>query len=296
MLNSDQLAALGAVLRLGSFGAAARALYVTPSAISQRIKALEETVGASLVHRGQPCTGTAAGLRLAKHAEDIALLESLVAKSLALEEVGHGARVKIAVNADSLATWFIEAMAACPDLLFDLQLDDQDHSAGWLRRGEVSAAVTAHDEAPAPGCQLIPLGCLTYVATASPAFIARWCPEGVTAEALAQAPCLTYDAKDALQRRWLAEWFGAALDPPSHYIPSTQAFLDATRAGLGWCLNPLPLAAPLLHTGDVERLVEGTDLDVPLCWQVSRVMAPALEEMTAAVQAAARRHLSPPPP
>ena len=290
MLDPDHLAALGAVLRLGSFAAAARELHVTPSAVAQRIRALDDQVGTSLVYRAQPCVGTAAGKRLAQHAEDVALLESQVARELSFGGDQRPTRVRIAVNADSLATWFIEAMANAGELLFELQIDDQDHSAEWLRRGEVSAAVTSHGEA-VPGCIAEKLGGLSYAAVASPAFVKKWFPEGIGEDALGQAPCLTYDSKDELQRRWLCRCFGENIAPPSHYIPSAQAFLDATIAGLGWSLNPVPLVEPLLQDGALVRLVEGTDLHVPLSWQVSRVLAPALAELTAAVRGAAKAGL-----
>lgn len=292
MFDPHQLAALRSVLRLGSFAAAARALHVTPSAISQRIKALEEHVGGSLVQRGQPCRGTPAGVRLAKHAEDVLLLEEHVSRALALSPTEVVPRLRVALNADSLATWFIDAMAGADPLLFDLVLDDENHSATWLRRGEVSAAVTASAE-PVAGCDLERLGTMRYLAITSPGFVERWFPDGVDAAAIAAAPCLTFDAKDALQRQWIARFLGPDLDPPSHFVPSTQGFLDAARAGLGWGLNPLPLVAPHLEDGSLVPLLPDAPLDVVLHWQVSRIMAPALAPVTASVLAAAARVLRP---
>lgn len=281
-LDPDQLHALRAVLRLGSFGGAAQELHITPSAVSQRIKALEEAVGTALVLRGQPSTGTAAGRRLAQHADDIALLEARLVRDLHLPLGDTTTRVRVAVNSDSLATWFIPAMAASAPLLFDLVLDNQDHTADWLRRGEVSAAVTVHAK-PIPGCRLVPLGHLTYVATATPAFAARWFANGVDAASLARAPSLTFDTKDDLQRRWTEQLCGEQVPSPSHYIPSTQAFLDGALAGLGWCLNPIALAGDALRDGRLVALGGGAELRVPLAWQVSQIMAPALHDLTEAV-------------
>lgn len=289
--DRNQLAALSALLRLGSFEAAANALAVTPSAISQRIKALEERAGATLVHRTAPCTGTDAGLRLAKHAEDIGLLEAQLARDLSLEQTGGPARLRVAVNADSLATWFIGAMAACDGILFDLVLDDQDHSADWLKRGEVAAAVTAHSQ-PVPGCDAQPLGALTYAATASPAYMSRWFAEGVSIEAAARAPCLVFNAKDALQRRWLDRHIAPRLSPPAHFMASSQAFIEAAMAGIGWGMNPVQLVQPHMEAGRLVPLKPGTALPVPLTWQVSRIMAPALAGVTTAVLKSARSSLT----
>ncbi len=289
-LTPNQLAALSAVLSHGSFEAAAHALNVTPSAISQRIKALEDRIGTVLVDRGQPCTGTAAGQRLAKHAEDVALLENQIARELSLPPKGPAAQLRCAINADSLATWFIPAMAACPDILFDLVIDDQDHSADWLRRGDVSAAVT-HGSKPVTGCDLFDLGALRYVATASPAYMSRWFADGPNTATLRAAPCLVFNAKDALQRRWLEINAEPALSPPAHFLPSSQAFVDAAKAGLGWGMNPLLLVEQELANGELVEILPDTPLDVPLGWQVSRVMAAALEPVTRAVVATAAKYL-----
>lgn len=292
--DTAQLAALSSVLRTGAFDLAAAELGVTPSAVSQRIKALEDHTGTALILRGSPCTATAAGQRLAKHAEDVGLLEAQLSRDLALPGDTSKTRLRVAVNADSLATWFVQALAPVSDLLFELVIDDQDTSADWLRRGEVSAAVTASDK-PAPGCDRIALGAMRYIATASPAFMRTWFRDGVTAGTLARAPCLVYNAKDRLQSRWMQGATGKRLTPPSHLMPSTHAFVDAAIAGMGWGMNPAPLVRAALACGDLVPLRPDTPLDVPLDWQVSRSLSRALEPLTASVKRVARRNLLPTP-
>ncbi|MDU9006322.1 LysR family transcriptional regulator ArgP [Sedimentitalea todarodis] len=288
--DPHQLAALTAVLRNGSFEAAASDLGVTPSAVSQRIRALEDRIGGALVLRGAPCTGTPAGTRLAKHAEDVTLLEAQLSRELALENTTGPARIKIAVNADSLATWLIHALPNAQDVLFDLVIDDQDHSAQWLRRGEVSMAITALEK-PAAGCDAWSLGALRYIPTASPLFVDRWFHDSVDAETLLRAPCLTFDARDMLQRRWIDQMFGAKLSPPAHYLPSTHAFVDAARLGLGWGMNPEQLVTGHLVDGTLVPLIADAPLDVPLSLQASRIMAPTLAPLVRAIRAAATEGL-----
>lgn len=294
MLDYALLEALAAVIRTGGFDRAARHLNLTPSAISQRVKLLEERMGTALVVRGQPCTATPAGLRLCQHAEQVALLESELPAILpGLGPSAVPVPLRIAVNADSLATWFITAMAALPHCLFDLVLDDQDHSADWLRRGEVVAAVTAGG-GTVPGCDSHPLGVLRYVATASPNFMDRHFPAGVDAASLSRAPCLTFNAKDGLQAAWLRRALGQGVPvpaPPTHWLPSSQAFVDAALAGIGWGMNPLLLAAPHLAAGRLVALLPGTELDVPLVWQRSRLASATLADLTRAVRRAAAAHL-----
>lgn len=291
MFDYAHLAALSAVLRTGSFDRAAASLSVTPSAISQRIRALEERLGTVLVMRTQPCQPTEAGARLARHADEVQLLESALAADLGdLPEAGR-ASVRIAVNADSLATWLLPALALVPGLLFELVIDDQDHSADWLRRGEVQAAVTAH-ATPVAGCDCHRLGALDYLATASPAFAARWFAEGLTADSLARAPALTFNHKDRLQADWAAAVAGRAVALPTHLIASSEAFVEAARLGLGWGMNPEILVRRDLAAGTLIALATGQPLRTPLYWQVARLTGRALAPLTAAIRREAATRLT----
>lgn len=291
MLDPAQLAALAAVHRRGAFDLAAADLHVTPSAISQRIKALEEQAGTLLVRRGQPCQATEAGLRLIRHHDEVTLLERTLAEDLPGLAPGP-ATLRIAVNADSLATWVIAALAATDGFLFDLVIDDQDVSQDWLRRGEVVAAITAHP-GPLQGCDTIALGALRYRATAAPAFLARWFPDGVTPAALATAPALTFSDKDQLQTRWASARGLPRTALPTHRIASSQAFVDACLAGLAWGINPEPLVMPHLASGALVELITDTPLDVALYWQFTRLSAAALTPVTSAIRASARQVLVP---
>lgn len=283
MFDPALLKALAAILRTGSFEAAAAALHVTPPAISQRIRALEERLGSAVVIRADPCRPTAAGARLARHAEEVALLERRLAADLG--QTAPRAQVRIAVNADSLATWVLPALAAVEGLLYDIAIDDQDHSAERLRRGEVQAAVTSH-AAPLAGCDAFPLGRLVYVATASPAFVARWFAAGVTAQTLAAAPALLFDRKDRLQADWARTVAGRPVALPCHVLASSTGFVEAATLGLGWGMNPEPLVRAALAEGRLVPLAPQT-LDTALHWQVTRLAGPALAPLTAAIRRAA---------
>ncbi|RUS63145.1 LysR family transcriptional regulator ArgP [Pseudorhodobacter sp. E13] len=292
MFDYAQLAALAAIHRRGSFDLAAAALSVTPSAISQRLKALEERFGTLLIRRGQPCSATEPGLRLIRHFEEVMLLESTLADDL--PEGPGQTTIRIAVNADSLATWVLPALASTEGMLFDLVIDDQDHSQDRLRNGEVSAAITSH-AGPLQGCDTLPLGALRYRATASPAYLARWMPQGATRAALAQAPALTFSDKDRLQRDWVARHLGekppARFAFPTHRIASSQGFVEAALLGLGWGMNPEPLIAGHIAAGRLAELAPETPLDVPLYWQFTRLTAAAIAPLTEAITRSARDHL-----
>ena len=293
MLDETLLLAIAAVAREGSFERAARVLHVTPSAVSQRVRLLEERIGATLIVRGQPCIATEIGARLCRHAELISVLESELRRELPVLPRDSAddlhAQLRVAVNADSLGTWFVGAMKDFGRehaTLLSLTLDDEDHTAEWLRRGHVLAAVTSL-RAPVQGCRSRRLGALRYVATASPAFVERWFNGGITAQALSKAPSLVFDRNDRLQDHWVRRQVHRNVPLPAHRLPSTRAFLDAAAAGVGWGMNPLTLAEPYLASGDLVQLAADSPVDVALYWQVSRLEVPVLAQLTRSVVRAA---------
>jgi LysR family transcriptional regulator (chromosome initiation inhibitor) len=298
MLDYAALAALAAVIREGSFERAARALHVTPSAISQRIRLLEERVGCALVIRDQPCRATETGRRLCQHVDQVQLLEQDLQGALpALATQGlTRASVPVAVNADSLATWLapaIAAFAAGHPVLLQVAVDDQDHTAEWLRSGAVLAAVSATAR-PASGCNSRPLGAMRYLAAASPAFMQRYFSHGVGAASLALAPSLVFNAKDELQARWVRRLCHRHVELPRHALPSSHAFVTAGLAGMGWGLHPQALIQPHLDNGSLVELLPDTPLDVALYWHTARAASSLLDGLSGAILAAARTDLLPP--
>lgn len=291
MIDYANLNAVAAVVRTGSFEKAAQSLHVTASAISQRVKLLEEKLGTSLIVRGQPCTATPAGTRLCRHFEDVGLLESKLHSDLGdLVSAGPWPTIRIAVNADSLATWFMPALASTQGLLFELIVDDQDHSADWLRKGEVAAAVTASPTA-VRGCDSLSLGALRYFATATPQFVQKWFADGVTESNLKAAPCICFNRKDSLQARWVKQHTGNQFPLPIHWMPSSHAFVDGALAGIGWGMNPELLVSDHLAAGRLQQLLPATPLDTPLYWQYSRVISATLAPLTQAIVQTARSAL-----
>lgn len=298
MLDYSALSALSAVVREGSFERAARALNVTPSAVSQRIRLLEERIGCALVVREQPCRATEVGRRLCQHVDRVRLLEQDLegdVPALAPEGIAR-VPLPVAVNADSLATWFapaVAAFAAKAPVLMEIVVDDQDHTAEWLRSGAVLAAVTGSSRA-ATGCNSRPLGSMRYLPAASPDFMARHFADGVGAGSLARAPSLVFNPKDELQAQWAQRLCHRHVELPRHILPSSQAFVTATLAGMGWGLHPQALIAPHLKAGSLVELVPKTPLDVPLHWQHARAASALLDGLTQNLVAGARRALSPP--
>lgn len=298
MIDYPAARAVAMIVQTGSFEAAARALNVTPSAISQRVRQLEERLGAVLIERGAPCAATEKGAWLCRHMEHVGILEAALMAQLpgAVDPAAPAQRVtlNVATNADSLGTWFLDAVAAFTretGFLLNVAIDDEDHTADWLRRGRVLAAVTSVEK-PVQGCQVRSLGALRYRAVASPDFVARHFPAGVTPDALAAAPGLTFNQKDRLQQAWIRQALGVGVDYPTHWLPSTQSFVDASLAGMGWALNPVHLVDAHLAAGRLVELIPDATLDRQLYWQVSRFAADPLVGLTRSVAAAAKRKLA----
>jgi LysR family transcriptional regulator (chromosome initiation inhibitor) len=283
-IDGQQLAAFAAVIEHGSFDAAAAQLHVTPSAISQRIKALEQRVGQVLVVREKPCSATAAGIPLLRLAAQTTLLESE-----ALAEMGGGEdgtpRIALAVNADSMSTWFTGVFAALQGVLFDIRIEDQDHSARQLREGVVMGAVTT-ERTPVPGCRARPLGVMRYIPVASKPFVQRYLPDGFTGNAVSAAPSLAWNRDDALQDELVRKAFRRHIVRPQHFVPTAEGFGAAVRASLGWGMYPDSLAAPHLKDGTFVR-VSDVHLDVPLYWQCWKIDSPIVDAVTEAVRSAA---------
>ena len=297
MLDYASLSTVATVVREGSFERAARTLNVTPSAISQRVKQLEERLGGVLILRGQPCTATEMGRLICRHVEQVGMLEHELHGTLPrltpAAATGERVTIRVAVNADSLGTWFVGAMAAflrTDRALLNVAIDDQEHTQDWLRAGDVLAAVTA-DSQPVQGCESILLGKLKYCAVASPEYIRRYFPDGVTAATLAVAPSLRFNRKDRLQAQWVRNICRREVDVPSHWLASTQAFTDASVAGIGWGMNPRAMVESHLRDGSLVELVPGRPLSVPLYWQHTRLQMPMLARLTKAVITASRAAL-----
>ncbi|WP_116365853.1 LysR family transcriptional regulator ArgP [Parahaliea mediterranea] len=295
MFDYSALSALSAVVREGSFERAAQVLNVTPSAVSQRIRALEERVGCALVERAQPCVATDAGRRLCLHVGQVMLLEQQLRKGMPQLLGGEVSRVAVpvAVNADSLATWFTGAVAdyaAQSDALMEVVVDDEGHTADWLRNGKVMAAVTDSAEPPA-GCKCVALGAMRYIAAASPTFVRQYFSRGLGAKSLAAAPSLAFNNKDTLQSHWVRRHCRRRVDIPRHLLPSTEAFITAAQAGMGWGMQPEVLVAPLIASGELVPLADNSYLDVPLYWQVARASTALLTELTTCVKGRASKSL-----
>ena len=301
MLDARQLDALAAVIEHGSFGAAAKALSLTLAAVSLRIKSLEAALGQRLLVRGKQLRATPAGQALLGHVKQVRLMEADLVAGLP-GGGGQAARMQslsVAVNADSLTSWFLPGVAAALHqhrLLLDIVVDDQDHTHDALKSGEVAGCVTTLAQAMR-GCVAEPLGLMRYRCVAAPALIAQW---GHTAAAggmalahrLLRSPAVIFNRKDALQDAFLAQHFNLrdALYP-RHFVPAVDAFELALQLGLGWGMVPDLLLAARPQRPVLQEVWPGHAVDVVLYWQHWAREPVAAQRLTQAIKRAAQERL-----
>lgn len=298
-LLHPQLEAFLAVIEEGSFDRAAKRLCITPSALSQRIKGLEDRLGAVLVKRSVPSVATQAGEKLLRRVQSMRLLEAETLTDFRPGEGDETARLTILVNNDSLATWLPEALADFAAetkgerVSLELLTDDQDHALESLRNGTAIAVVTSEAH-PVSGARATPLGAMRYIAVTSPALAASLGSVGFETS-LQSAPVIFYDRKDTLQDRFLAS-FGIgpeAFTGLVHYAPSPTAMIDLAARGLGWCMAPESLAKPWIDRGQVVALAPEHAIDVPLYWQSSAIRSALLTRLGAVIRKTAAKRLRP---
>lgn len=290
-VTPEQARTLAAIVETGTFDAAARQLHVTPSAVSQRMRALETTVGRPVLRRVRPVSLTEAGASVVRYARQLELLSTELAGELEPGAADPGPRIAVVENSDSLHTFALAGLAEVADRVrLEIVREDEEHSLELLRSGVVAAAITTIG-APVAGCSARRLGVLSYRAVCTPDFAERWFAAGIGPATLASAPVLCFDRKDDLQDRFLRRHRRRGLTPRRHFVPSTHEFAQAVRLGLGWALLPEQQLGDDLASGARVALQPAGPVDVVLHWQQWKLASAALEAVAAAVQSAARRVL-----
>ncbi|NHZ46816.1 LysR family transcriptional regulator ArgP [Nitratidesulfovibrio liaohensis] len=314
MLDYRLVEAVAAVIREGGFERAARVLHLTQSAVSQRVKALEDQLGTVLVVRATPARATDEGRRLLAHCDKVGLLETDLAAALRPEggsdSPGADApgiphvpwtTLPVAVNADSLATWFPDAVAPfllAERALLDLSVDDQERTHLLLRDGNVAAAVSTRAVA-VQGCRCLPLGRVDYLCLAAPHFAAQWFPAGLTEAALCHAPAVIFNRADEVHHQFLrgllpsaASFDHIARSLPLHYIPSSERFVDVVAQGLAYGMIPLPQARQHLADGRLVDLAPGHSVPIRLYWHCWGLRTRLLDALTQHVVSHAQQVLA----
>lgn len=284
MLDRDQLETFATVAEQQSFERAAALLNVTRGAVSQRVKALEESLATILLLRDKPVMPTPAGEVLLRHVKSLRLLEASSLRELSTAADHDGpVPLAIAVNADSLATWFpplLRELFGRRLVALEVVTDDQDHTSSRLLRGEVVGCIST-DAKAAAGFLAKPLGSMQYRCYATPGFIAEFLGDGLTVRNVLRAPAVLFNRKDALHDEFLQRRFGMRVDRyPRHYLPSPSALLEGIVMGAGYGLVPSTQAQGLVQEGVLQELAPDDPVQVDLYWHHWEMEPPIAREIT----------------
>jgi LysR family transcriptional regulator (chromosome initiation inhibitor) len=283
MFDYKLIEALALIAQEGGFDKAATALHITQSAVSQRLKLLEEQMGQILIARTVPPRTTSAGRNLLKHYLQVKQLEDDLSEEMAAKGDKGYSSIAIALNADSLDTWFLDAIqsfAIKEGVLLDIQVDDQEQTHQLLKNGDVIGCISTKDQ-PLQGCRVDYIGQMNYHMMAAPEFARKWFPTGLTIAESHHAPAIIFNRKDALHQKLFQQFLGTIPDNiPANYIPSAEKFADFIAAGLGYGMLPAQQSEPFIQTGRLVNLAPGCNVPVKLYWHCWNLKSKLLVKLT----------------
>lgn len=294
MLDYKLVEALGKVVQEGGFERAAKALFVTQSAVSQRIRLLEDQCGQLLLTRSSPPQPTGAGKAILKHYQQVSLLEQGLKREMQPAAGDPLPTLPLGINADSLAFWFVDAIDPIfetMNVLLDLRVDDQEQTHHYLREGDVVGCIS-DESRPMQGCRVDLLGIMHYRLLASPRFVERWFPDGLTEQAIEQTPAVLFNRKDRLHHQFLSrylDWPGDTF--PAHYFPAPEAFVQLIVRGYSYGMVPDWQGRTLLDEGKLIELVPGATVTVKLFWHCWNLRTDLLDKLSRQLVEAAQKLL-----
>nr|WP_315463298.1 HTH-type transcriptional regulator ArgP [uncultured Rhodoferax sp.] len=296
MLDREQLETFAAIADHKSFELAAIALNVSRSAVSQRMKALEEFLATALLVREKPVVVTPRGEILLRHVRALKLLENETLNAMQPKASENlPAPVAIAVNADSLETWLKPLLIQVLKgnrMALEILVDDQDHTFHRLAKGEVLGCISSKD-APINGFVASPLGVMKYSCVATPAFNEKFFEKGVSIPSMSAAPAVLFDRKDGLHDQYFERVFDVKITKyHRHYVPSPTILLDTILSSVAYGLVPKQQCEALLNSGQLIDLTPSICIDVALYWHHwSGLNIPLAAEVTRAIKAQAFKTL-----
>jgi len=283
MLDYKLIEALARVAQDGGFDKAAASLHITQSAVSQRVKLFEEQMGQILLARTTPPRLTSAGQHLLKHYLQVKQLEEDLLEEMETQVDKGFTSIAVALNADSLATWFLDAIQAivlAESFVLDIRVDDQEQTHRLLKNGDVVGCISTKDQ-PLQGCRFDYLGQMNYQMLAAPEFAKKWFPSGLTIADACRAPAIIFNRKDELHDKLFRQVLGETPPTiPANYLPSAEKFVDGITMGLGYGMLPFQQSAPFVRTGQLIDLAPEHTVAVKLYWHCWNLQSKPLVKFT----------------
>jgi|LakMenEpi03Aug12_release.lakeMendotaPanAssembly.Ray.scaffolds.fasta_scaffold277478_2 LysR family transcriptional regulator (chromosome initiation inhibitor) len=266
------LGALEAVITLGGFKKAADQVGVTQSAISQRINHLEDRYGSPLVIRKSPPSLTKLGRKLLDHFHAVRDLENQLAVDLGSSTSTSARSIILGVNADSLATWFFEAITPLIQefsIKLEVLIENEHLTHHLIEKGEVLGCISS-ERYSGPGCDTIKLGVMRYVGVCSKEFYENHFSKKDSKTAFSEAPAVYFDRSDWIHRQFFKSELKSGSLFPIHFIPSSEGFVEGIVRGLGYGVTPVLQVKDHLKIGNLVPIIKGRELKVPLFFHYIR--------------------------
>ena len=283
MFDYKLIEALAMVSMEGGFDKAAKVMHITQSAVSQRLKQLEQATGQVLIARTTPPKATVAGQKLIKHYLQVKRLEEDLSRQINDSGTREFSSLTIGVNADSLALWFLEAVRPFlikEKVLLDIRVNDQEQTHKLFKNGEVMGCISTLAQ-PMQGSKIEYLGRMHYHMTATRQFAACWFPKGLNAENVQQAPAVIFDRQDSLHHKLLLKALGLkSSDFLAHYVPSVEKFAEFIAQGIAYGALPDQQSRPLLKSGKIIDLLPDFNVPVDLYWHCWNLKSDLLDNLT----------------
>jgi len=293
MFDYPLLEVLLAVERERNFERTALNLGFSKSYVSQRLRLLEERLGGVVVCR-DTVTTTHFGNTLCRHLENVQLMEQeFLAENTHLFKAVHPEPViiKVGVCDDSLASWFktvISTLSSKSNRYFlDLVVRDPATTVQDMIDGRIHCALSL-SKSPIPSFDSFYLGEHQYRATASPNFINKYFPHGVTSDALSRAPAMRCTDDETMLQNWISDVLGASRIAPVNVLPSAHGILNMCLDGKVWAMTSCLLTRKHLESGELVELLPCSSLTSELHWHINKFTTRTLHDLTEAVLGAAQ--------
>lgn len=294
MLDYQAIAALAAVIETQGFQSAASRLFITQSAVSQRIKHLEQYYGEPVMVRTLPYRPTELGLTLLGHFKRVSLLEDALQVSLTAEAAAP--RISISISRDSMETWFTTVIKQLHEIMpmtIEMIADDQDRTLQYLQKGLVSACASTSSKAIS-GCKAEFIGYFDYALVATPQFKKQYFKSGeVTKKELLTAPTLLFDQNDKLHHAYLKKFFNMEDVNLNHchVVPSVAGFKQFALSGYAYVLIPCIDISDELKQKKLVNLCPDKVWQMPVYWHSFEIETSAYQAFNQLVLTVARKLL-----
>ncbi len=286
MFDYRLVEAFAAVISEKGFEKASEKLGLTQSAVSQRVRQLEDLMGKILIRRSNPPEVTEEGEKLFSHYRQVYFLEKEYMTAEKRTERGQYIKFPVGVNADSLGTWFlpsVERFVKDRKISLEIITADQTETDKLLKSGEVLGCVSSSTRS-IQGCRREFIGSMRYIAVASPGFREKYFSKDICSDSFYGVPAVFFNRSDNLLGQFMKGRYDADLKKiPVNYIPSYETFIQAIVMELGYGIVPEIQASRYLESGSLVNICPDHSTSIDLYWHCWNIESDIIKEFTAEI-------------